>query len=351
MSAAALLLVLALAGGPGEPPPAAPPDGCLAAPTPASCVPVRTPASGTPPHARTALSLRLDNDIVLGTDKDYSSGVSLAYSREGRGPIGGVWRLFGAAGRRLVTSVELGHVIVTPANILEPVPDPSDRPYAGVLYGALATQAAGRRRLDGLKILVGVVGPASLAEPIQRVIHTVTMSDQARGWDSQLRNELLVNVTYEHRRRYTLHATPGGWSVEAIPRLGASAGNLLTEARAEGYVRFGRRLPDDFGSSASRGLGNVPLPARAGTGGARPAAYVFAGGGLFLVGRNLTLDGNTFADSPRVVKRRWVPSAEVGLSIRGNRFEATASLVAWGREHAWQWRPCRFGSATLTWSF
>lgn len=342
MSAAALLLALALAGGPGEPLPAAPPDGGSPAPT---------PVSGTSPDARTALSVRLDNDIVLGTDKDYSSGFSLAYSHEGRGPIGGLWRLFGAGGRRLVTSVELGHVIVTPANILERVPDPLDRPYAGVLYGALATQAAGARRLDGLKILAGVVGPASLAEPIQRVIHTVTLSDQARGWDSQLRNELLVNVTYEHRRRYTLHATPSGWAVQAIPRVGASAGNLLIEARAEGYVRFGRHLPDDFGSSPSRGLGNVPLPARRGAGGSQPGAYVFAGGGLFLVGHNLTLDGNTFVDGPRVVKRRWVPSAEIGLSIRRRRFEATASLVAWGREHAWQWRPCRFGSATLTWSF
>ncbi len=322
MSAAALLLALALASVPA-------------------------------PGPRSAVSLRLDNDIIAGTDKDYSSGFSLALSREGRGPLGGIWDWLGAGGGRLVTSYELGHVITTPANILAPVPDPNDRPYAGVLFGALATQMVKGDRLDGLKLMVGVVGPASLAAPIQRAIHTVTLSDQAHGWDYQLRNELLVNVFYEHRRRYTLHASPGGWGVQAIPRAGASVGNLQVQAQVETYVRVGRHLPDDFGSSLPRGLGNLPLPARGGGAGMPDGsgAHVFAGSGVFLVARNLTLDGNTFADGPRVEKRHLVPSGEVGLSVWKRRVEATISFVAWGREFAAQWRPCRFGTATLTYSF
>jgi hypothetical protein len=328
MSAAALLIAMALGGAV---PAAAPP--------------------GRPAPA--ALSLRLDNDIIAGTDKDYSSGFSLALSREGRGPLGGIWGWLGADGRRLVSSYELGHLIMTPADILAPIPDPSDRPYAGVLFGAVATQAVGDTRLDGLKVLIGVVGPASLAEPIQRAIHAVTLSDQAHGWDYQLRNEILVNAIYEHRRRYTLRSTAGGWGVQAIPRAGVSVGTLLVEAQAEAYFRVGRHLPDNFGPSPSRGLGNVPLPARRGAGGSGDdsGVHLFAGGGVFLVARNLTLDGNTFTDGPRVDKKHVVPSGEIGVSMRRRRIETTFSFVAWGREHAAQWRPCRYGSATLTWSF
>ncbi|HOC17254.1 MAG TPA: lipid A deacylase LpxR family protein [Vicinamibacterales bacterium] len=349
MPAAALVLALALANGVPGPPPARD-----FAPNPPAGRAVAAPREAVGARPRHIVSLRLDNDIVAGTDKDYSSGFSLALSLDGRGPLGGIWSVFGGSPSRLVSSYELGHVISTPANILAPVPDPSDRPYAGMLYGALATQALSGDRLDGLKLLAGVVGPASLAEPIQRAIHTVTLSDQARGWDYQLRNELLLNVFYEHRRRFTVHATPGGWTLQAIPRAGASAGNLLVQAQAEAYVRFGRHLPDDFGSSPARGLGNVPLPARhAATGSPNgTGAYVFAGAGVFFVARNLTLDGNTFSDGPRVQeKAHAVPAGEVGVSIRNSRFEATVSFVAWGREHAAQWRPCRYGSATLTYSY
>lgn len=327
MFAAALLLALALAGA-SEP-------------------------TGPPPAPPTALSLRLDNDIVVGTDKDYSSGVFLALSRDGRGPLGGVWGWFGAAPERLVSSYELGHVIMTPANILEPLPDPKDRPYAGVLFGALGTQAIDGDRLNGLELLVGVVGPASLAGPIQRVIHTVTLSDQAQGWDSQLRDELVLNVFVEHRRRQLLRETPGGWNVQALPRVGAGVGNLLVQAEAEAYVRVGRHLPDDFGSSQSGGFGHLPLPPRRRQGGTpgESGLYLFAGAGVSFVARNLTLDGNTFADGPRVEKRGVVPSGEVGVSLWKRHVAATVSFVARGREFAAQWRPSRYGSATLTYSF
>jgi hypothetical protein len=347
MSAAALVLALALAGGVPGPPAAG--DFAGIEQTNRAASQAAKPVASLPRHA---VSLRLDNDVIAGTDKDYSSGFSLALSLDGRGPLGGIWSLFGGSPARLVSSYELGHVITTPADIRSPVPDPADRPYAGILFGALATQAVSGDRLDGLKILVGVVGPASLAEPIQRAIHTVTFSEQAQGWEYQLRNELLVNAYYEHRRRLTMHTTSGGWALQAIPRVGASVGNLLVQAQAEAYLRFGH-LPDDFGSSPARGLGNLPLPARHPANGLNgEGAHLFVGGGVFLVARDLTLDGNTLTDGPRVQEKvHAVPAGEAGVSFRKHRFEATFSFIAWGREHAAQWRSCRYGSATFAYSF
>lgn len=344
MSAAALLLALALAGGQADP--------AAAAPAPPQSPPPPA-ASAPPPEPRNAVSLRLENDIIAGTDQDYTSGFSLALSREGPGLLGGFWNWVGAGGGRLISTYELAQMISTPSDIKRRVPDPNDRPYAGVLFGALTTQAVNGTRLDGLKLLAGVVGPVSLAEPVQKAIHAMTGSLQARGWKYQLRNELLLNVFYEQRRRYTLLTTDRGWGVQVIPRAGASLGNLLIQAQAEGHVRFGRHLPDNFGTSLSRGLGNAPFPApRRSVGEApRSGAYVFAGGGAYFVRRNLVLDGNTLGDSPGVNKHPVVGSGEAGFSFWTGRVEVTASFVYWTREHEGQRRPGRFGTAVVAFSF
>lgn len=188
MPAAALLLALSLASVPQEPSGAARPARDVpVAPPPAPSVSAAAP--------RRTVSLHLENDIIAGTDQDYTSGFSLAYSLEGRGPLGGLWDWLGNGGGQLVSSYELEQLISTPTDISREDPDPADRPYAGVLFGALATQSVHGSRLDGIKVLAGVVGPASLAEPIQRAIHAVTGSLQAHGWKHQLRNELLLNAT------------------------------------------------------------------------------------------------------------------------------------------------------------
>jgi hypothetical protein len=295
------------------------------------------------------VSVRLENDIISGSDSNYSSGAAVTLTRKGRGPLGGLWEWLGARDGRLISSYELGQLIVTPADIAKPIPDPADRPYAGLLYGALSTQLVHGDRFHGLKLVAGVVGPASLAAHTQKQVHRWTGSLMPQGWDHQLKNEPILNAVYEHRQRHTLLASKDGWGVEAIPRFGGMLGNVLVQAQVDGQVRVGYNLPDDFGRTLMRGLGNLPFPlARPGTGPRRFGAYAFAGGGANLVARNLTLDGNTFRDGPRVEKIPLFPAGEVGVSVWTSSFEATFSYVFWGREYEAQAKVSRFGTATIS---
>ncbi|HSK09707.1 MAG TPA: lipid A deacylase LpxR family protein [Vicinamibacterales bacterium] len=298
------------------------------------------------------VTVRLENDVLSGSDSNYSSGAALTLTREGRGPLGRIWGWLGAADGRLISSYELGQLIVTPADITRPVPDPADRPYAGLLYLALSTQRVRGHRFDGLKLVAGVVGPASLAAHTQKQIHRWTGSLMPQGWDSQLKNEPILNAVYEHRQRHTLLDSESGWSVEAIPRAGGMLGNVLVQAQVDGQIRLGYNLPDDFGRTLIRGLGNLPFPLpRPGTGSHRFGAYAFASGGANLVARNLTLDGNTFRDGPRVEKIPLFPAGEVGVSVWTSSFEATVSYVFWGREYDTQAKASRFGTATISFRF
>lgn len=308
---------------------------------------------------RNSVSIRWENDVIGGTDQNYSNGMALNFSRDGRGPLGGIWKWFGAGQGRFVSSYELGQLIVTPSDITRPVPDPADRPYAGLVYAALSTQFADGDTFNGLKFITGVVGPAARGEQIQKGFHRAIGSPTPRGWEYQLKNEPILNVVYEHRRRYTLVRSDAGWGAEVIPVAGGMLGNVLTQAQADGQFRIGFNLPDDFGTTLMRGLGTLPfprasadpLPVRHGRPQRSFGVYAFAGGGGALVARNLTLDGNTFRDGPRVPKKSAFPAAHAGVSLWTRWFDLTMSYVAWGREYDAQPQASHFGAATLAFRF
>jgi lipid A 3-O-deacylase len=301
---------------------------------------------------RNALSFRWENDAVARTDRNYTNGMSLTFSRDAAGPLGRVWTWFGAAGEQRISGYEIGQIIITPADIGRASPDPEDRPYAGLLYGAVSTQLISGPRMHGLKLITGVVGPAAGAERAQKAFHRLIGDVEPQGWDHQLKNEPILNAVYEYRRRYLLGGSRRGWSAQAIPRAGGMFGNVLIQAQAAGQFRVGYNMPDDFGTSLVRGLGSMSFPKVRGVTAHRSfGLYVFGSGGANLVARNLTLDGNTFRDGPRVQKRPLFPGAEFGLSLSMRRFETTLSYVFWGREYETQPRASQFGSAVIGFRF
>jgi hypothetical protein len=75
-----------------------------------------------------------------------------------------------------------------------------------------------------------------------------------------LHNEPVINLAYEHRRKYRLWGRADGWAAEAIPVVGCALGNLLIEGTVAGEVRLGYKIPDDFGLSLLRGMSELPPP-------------------------------------------------------------------------------------------
>lgn len=295
-----------------------------------------------------AFSLRWENDAFGGTDENYTNGISLALTRKGNGPLGGIWDLGGnVEGKRFVT-YELTQLQFTPADLELSDPPLTDRPYAGLLYLGISTHLQRGENLHSLKLMAGVVGPASGAEGLQRFTHRVIGYNLPHGWGTQLNNEPVFNLLYEYRHKYTLTSQDAPFGVELIPMGGAFLGNYLIQAEAEVQCRVGYHLPDDFSTTVLRGIGYLPFPQEEAI---RHVwgIYAFAGGGANLVGRNLILDGNTFSRSRSVDKRPFLPSAEFGATLWTRRFQTSFSYVMLGKEFYSQ--PVREDYGSVLFSF
>ena len=298
---------------------------------------------------RNAFSIRFENDCfsVDKTDENYTNGMSLALTQTGKGVLGGVWDLFGKPSGNRFATYELTQLMLTPSDLKRSDPDPTDRPYAGLLYLGFTTHLEQENSLHSLKVIAGVAGPASLAEDVQKFSHTFLHSTHAKGWDHQIKNEPVLNLVYEYRHKFALTPRDSAFGIEFIPMGGAFLGNYLIQAGTDMQFRAGYHLPDDFGTTVLRGSGYLPPPqddkAHHAWG-----FYAFAGGGANLIARNLTLDGNSFADSRSVDKRIFLPMAEFGASLWTQWFQATFSYVMMGREFYGQPQREDYGSVILS---
>lgn len=236
----------------------------------------------------------------------------------------------------------------TPADIKIPNPPPDDRPYAGWLYGSIGLIAETGRRLDQLDLTLGIVGPASLAEQTQTIVHEVVGAPKPRGWDTQLKNEPGVILTYQRSWRRFVEETALGNTFDMTPHAGGAIGNVFTYANAGLTLRFGRRLPHDYGPPRIQ-------PSLPGSGFFLPQNgfgwYLFAGVEGRAVARNIFLDGNTFRDSRSVDKEPLVGDLQLGFVLTWSDVRLGYTHVLRTREFKAQGKTSEFGAVSLSIQF
>ena len=280
---------------------------------------------------RGSLTFYTENDkYFAGTDQAYTNGFKLSYlSGDLRSLTGD--ETFAPArwfARGLGSLVPEGHVykagfslgqnLYTPVDTQTTAYQPNDRPYAAWLYGGVALHVlypdslGGRAdRLDVFEINAGVVGPSALGEETQNTVHDIINVAHANGWDNQIHDEPGVNLVYERKYRFSTEGAREGWGADFIPHAGFSLGNVFTYANAGAELRAGWRLPADFGSNLTRPSGDSNPDDK------RPRCGVFLFGAFDgrAVARDITLDGNTFKDSPDVDKEPFVGDFYAGVGI------------------------------------
>ncbi len=199
------------------------------------------------------------------------------------------------------------------------------------------------------QLQLGIVGPWALGKQVQNAVHEVLDDPKFQGWDNQLHNEPLIGIVHERTRRWPGDATvnAGGWGWDAITHWGGTLGNRATYANVGAEVRFGWKLPDDFGSTPIRPAGENTAPSLRG----RPTGW---SGHLFLttdgrwVLRDITLDGNTFRDSHSVDKRPFVADIGYGLAIMRGRWKFALARYHRTREFDTQKETPVYGSFTIS---
>lgn len=262
------------------------------------------------------------------TDRFYTNGLRLGWT-SAPGVVPEMLRglgatLWGAGEARL--SIDLTHQIYNPADTVSGKPGPRERPFAGVLMGHFGLIQDSPNTRSTLVLGLGMVGPATGAEGLQNGFHKLIKQGRVNGWNTQLKNEPLLQVTSERTWRVPITSF-AGLETDALPSLTASVGNLRAYLQTGVTVRLGQGLQADFGAAR-------PRPGVTGGDYFRRqrdfAWYLFAGADGRVVARDLTLDGNTFTSSRSVKKNVFVGEVQGGLAIiaYGMRLSYTHRLMS-----------------------
>ena len=302
-------------------------------------------------HAESVLNLLVENDVIAGNDRHYTSGVALNYvSGLDEGPrrlrdlgifVPGLDR-----NDKMHVSLSFGHEIYTPQDITSTQLLEDQRPYAGHLYVGAGFITENPREIETWRLSLGVVGPNALGEQVQNGLHRKIGVDEAQGWENQLGNEWVASLAYE--KKWLNLARTRTWDLlqlDLIPHFAASVGNSHTYASTGAMLRLGRGLDHDYGPPRVRPSLPVSQFYKNNKG---QSWYLFVGLDTRLVGHNIFLDGNLFRNSHSIEKEWFVTDVQAGFVINHPRVRLSYHWVLRSREFKSQQERDLFSSLSLS---
>ena len=216
---------------------------------------------------------------------------------------------------------------------------------------SVALNARKGNRLGTTQLRLGMVGPSAQAEMGQDSLHQWFGRPRFKGWDNQLRDEVVVQLAHERAWRRDFATTAGGWRWDAIGHAGGAVGNLASYANAGAELRFGKHLPDDFGSNPLRLGGDNSAPGTRDENVEAIRWHGFIALDARWVGNDIVFDGNTSKDSHSVDPKDAVADLVLGVAITRGPWKFTATHVRRTREFEGQQELPAFGTLTFSRAF
>lgn len=222
------------------------------------------------------LRFNYENDFFTGTDYYYSQGITVEYvnPRLKKNPINRL--LFFAKNDKSKYGISFNIFGYTPTTIESNEVLLNDRPFQAnmaVKSFVLNIDSTKKQRIAS-SISVGVMGPAALGKEIQTVIHKQTGDAIPKGWQHQIKNDIILNYQLNYEK--------------AIVRAG---NNLLVNGFAEAKAgTLHNKLSGGLNFMAGRftdPYSFTPVKKKANF-------YLFGQGFVSLIGYDATMQGGLF---------------------------------------------------------
>jgi lipid A 3-O-deacylase len=284
------------------------------------------------------------------TDRYYVNGLSLGWTS----PTGQVPGLIAALGNTLWGDGQqrigflLSQQMYTPASTQLAIPDPHDRPYAGLLLGNLSLLSDTDRSRSVLMLSIGLAGPSAGAKDLQNGFHSLIGQPTVKGWNSQVPNTPAVELL--SGRTWRLHiAEFGVLETDVLPSMTVAVGDVRDYAQVGVTFRIGQGLSSDFGVSRLRpGLSGEDAYVQTRS----FAWYVFGGVDGQAVAYDLLLQSSPFRSGPHVDPVWDVGEAQAGFAILAYGMRFSLTYAAQTQEFQGQHGGLhQFGSAALSVKF
>jgi len=170
-----------------------------------------------------------------------------------------------------------------------------DTPYAGTLLWHTKIRHYGDNSANSLGLTLGVIGPASLAEVSQKVIHKAIGATDPKGWDNQINNEPVFRIEGEHIDRFYTHYFAGDLAFDSSVYSNIGVGNLRSNVGSGLAFRLGNMLDQTYASinpDSGTTMSGVTVSSTD-----KWYWQVFTTVYASYVFNDITLDGNTFTES------------------------------------------------------
>lgn len=323
-------------------------------------------ARATPQKDAWTLNLYVENDVIAGTDRNYTNGAKISWISPDVTRFKDIkkaaWLDFvvknlpyiNDEGLQRNVVLSLGQNMYTPQEIWRDDLITDDRPYGGWLYLGFGFHSKNERSLDSWEINLGAVGKWSGAADTQKIVHELIDSPRPRGWHNQIGDEPGLNFVYLHKKRVAFDGRRDSWAWEAFYHYGGSLGNVATYLNSGLEARVGWKLPSDFGSALIRMGDNGSAPTadddpRFQEGWNSLGFALHSSLDARYVARDIFLDGNTFKDSIHTVdKIPWVGEASLGATLSAGRWKFSYTQVFRSRQYTLQDKAHTFGSLNLS---
>lgn len=320
------------------------------------------------------LIVQWDNDLLTGTDHDYTNGARIAYLRDfmGREGVKGFPRgtLYGLSGEnekapfrnirfrddgttQFAWGIGVTQLMYTPDNPAAPSAPPGERPYAGWLGGEMSLHAKNENWVSSVTLSIGTTGDASRAAAAQKWVHeNISDSPIFQGWDTQVPAEPTVNLFFDQKRRIPQlekMTARRPFGMDGYYEWGAGLGTFRTDAYVGALMRAGFNLPATYATPRVQ-LGSYghALFRKPGDDGKRWSALVFGGVRGSAVFHDITLDGTVFRGFDTGVESEpFVGELITGVAVRVLECEVSLSHTFRSREFEGQRSSQEFGSVML----
>ena len=273
------------------------------------------------------MSFTFDNDTLINDDSGYSNGLFLStYDVGGQteamsahdfwvSPL--MWSMPAQRPRAGANTYTIGQVMNTPSDITVADPPLSELPYSGMLFFTNNYLKIFDDVADRVGVTIGVVGPLSGAEATQKFVHDLTDANEPKGWDTQLENELVFQLTRGRIWRSWI-STSG--NIDLLTVADVEIGTISSSVNGGFIVRYGRDLISSF---------SIPLLSTSRT--TNPASieggwYIYAGFSAGYIFNQIFTDGNTFRDSRSIDYDPERVGASVGVAYSWQNYSLTFAV-------------------------
>ena len=206
-------------------------------------------------HAQ-VFSTYLENDVIDGDDKHYTSGTAFTYlsdkdTNNSEKYNNKFYKLvskiptFHDDLKYQTLGITYSHLVFTPSNLHEKNKIVGDLPYAGVATLDFMIFKWDERLFHQYMLTLGLVGPSTKTSQLQEGFHDFLGGTAPQGWNNQLEDDFLYNFSYSFG--YKAYRNKIGYNkVDLVNSFKIDVGNYTRAVQLGSVLRYGYNYPNNF---------------------------------------------------------------------------------------------------------